>query len=655
MWDKESLLEYWDRRSNLERRLILFVLILIIVLIIVLLCAIFVRTEEACVSVDCVSAATHVLDTVDPSVSPCDNFHQFVCGSYLRKAMEYNKLPVIKILEERTKNQIDAIIADNPGKPSAHSLKLQRQFYRSCINTSAVQADENETFQTLLDAVGGWPVVKGKHWDEYIFNWQNTMVKARKLGLSFQKLIGINIAYTNGNITTLQIIPPDDVDYISQEVTEPYAELIRDIAVLLHSPSIGVINELRPVVNFQNELNRIINKVRYSSEAAQEMTIHQLQEKFPITTWLQFLNSLLSGVAVLNETSIISIRSEQFMKDLDLLILKTTKRIQANYIVWKIVEKFIPFLTEDIRMRYEKFQRQYMDKKVDKRDRKEVCLELSKEIFTDVAEIEYVRKYTDSDTKFEIKRIFEKVKEEFLKRLKSSTRLTVKLKKDIEAEIENTKIYVGGSDKLFNLKMTEKALGYTNISFEDEDLAKMVTKVSVNRMNHYFKNVGTHDLDEVDFLERPLTAVNAYYRDYGNLLIPLLQDIFYNKNRPNYMNYGALVTTIGHELTHSLGKLGNRTYEKRGKYHFEYNLAFFEAFGESSQCFEKQYEHFYHNTAPNPEIPLSTNETLEENIADFVGTDIGYELYQEYVEKNGVEPSLPGLTTPEPNILDNDR
>lgn len=40
---------------------------------------------------------------------------------------------------------------------------------------------------------------------------------------------------------------------------------------------------------------------------------------------------------------------------------------------------------------------------------------------------------------------------------------------------------------------------------------------------------------------------------------------------------------------------------------------------------------------------FNANWTLEENIADFVGTDIAYDLYQQYVHEHGVEKRLPGI------------
>lgn len=56
------------------------------------------------------------------------------------------------------------------------------------------------------------------------------------------------------------------------------------------------------------------------------MTVKELQEKYPRISWLQFLNAVLSGALVLKETDYVSIRSERYLIDLEILLLKTNKR-----------------------------------------------------------------------------------------------------------------------------------------------------------------------------------------------------------------------------------------------------------------------------------------------------------------------------------------
>ncbi|CAF4931275.1 unnamed protein product [Rotaria sp. Silwood1] len=47
-----------------------------------------VQTEE-CDTPYCIKAANYLLESIDKSADPCDNFFQFACGTWLKK----NRIP----------------------------------------------------------------------------------------------------------------------------------------------------------------------------------------------------------------------------------------------------------------------------------------------------------------------------------------------------------------------------------------------------------------------------------------------------------------------------------------------------------------------------------------------------------------------------------
>ena len=64
-----------------------------------------------------------------------------------------------------------------------------------------------------------------------------------------------------------------------------------------------------------------------------------------------------------------------------------------------------------------------------------------------------------------------------------------------------------------------------------------------------------------------MASYNALYKYEENALhIPggILQGVLFNSDRPKYMNYGALGTVIGHQITHFFDENG-RQYDKDGK------------------------------------------------------------------------------------------
>lgn len=77
------------------------------------------------------------------------------------------------------------------------------------------------------------------------------------------------------------------------------------------------------------------------------------------------------------------------------------------------------------------------------------------------------------------------------------------------------------------------------------------------------------------------------YHNFTDIPVGILQGIYYDKNRPSYMNYGGAGYLIGHELTHGLDNL---------KYEFENNETSLH-YSEKVDCFIKQYENYSLNDA----------------------------------------------------------
>lgn len=54
-------------------------------------------------------------------------------------------------------------------------------------------------------------------------------------------------------------------------------------------------------------------------------------------------------------------------------------------------------------------------------------------------------------------------------------------------------------------------------------------------------------------------TINAFYNSLENSIkfpAGILQGVFFDKSRPNYLNYGAIGYIIGHEITHGFDDRG---------------------------------------------------------------------------------------------------
>ncbi|KAJ8983666.1 hypothetical protein NQ317_003453 [Molorchus minor] len=86
-------------------------------------------------------------------------------------------------------------------------------------------------------------------------------------------------------------------------------------------------------------------------------------------------------------------------------------------------------------------------------------------------------------------------------------------------------------------------------------------------------------------------VVNAFYSSIENSIqfpAGILQGVFFNADRPRYMNYGAIGFVIGHEITHGFDDQG-RQFDKNGNLEDWWQEETKKAFVEKAQCIIDQY------------------------------------------------------------------
>lgn len=72
----------------------------------------------------------------------------------------------------------------------------------------------------------------------------------------------------------------------------------------------------------------------------------------------------------------------------------------------------------------------------------------------------------------------------------------------------------------------------------------------------------------------------------------ILTGIFYDKNRPKYLNYGALGYIVGHEIIHGFDDRG-RQFDENGNFQNWWSDETDEKFRKMSNCLVDQYNSYY--------------------------------------------------------------
>jgi predicted metalloendopeptidase len=132
-------------------------------------------------------------------------------------------------------------------------------------------------------------------------------------------------------------------------------------------------------------------------------------------------------------------------------------------------------------------------------------------------------------------------------------------------------------------------------------------------------------VDREEWLMTPQTN-NAYYDPSLNeMCFPagILQPPFFDEQADDASNYGALASTIGHELTHGFDDQG-RQYDWQGNLKDWWTAEDAKRFEARADHIVKQYDAF----EVLPGLHINGKLTLGENIADIGGLRVSYEAYK---------------------------
>jgi predicted metalloendopeptidase len=147
-------------------------------------------------------------------------------------------------------------------------------------------------------------------------------------------------------------------------------------------------------------------------------------------------------------------------------------------------------------------------------------------------------------------------------------------------------------------------------------------------------------VDRTEWFMTPQTN-NAYYDPTLNeMCFPagILQPPFFDANADDATNYGALASTIGHELTHGFDDEG-RQYDADGNLKNWWTAEDEKNFKERADLVAQQYSAF----EPLPGLHIDGQQTLGENIADVGGLRVAYEAFKLATANKRLMP-VDGLT-----------
>ncbi|XP_058817652.1 uncharacterized protein LOC131680955 [Topomyia yanbarensis] len=392
-------------------------------------------------------------------------------------------------------------------------------------------------------------------------------------------------------------------------------------------------NTLEDSLNLQDLVNMTVHDL-------QTLTDLYLAPKQPLPIWEHYVEEVFDGIPEallnLNDDLILTSNADIFYLQLLANYLSQTPLVHIElFIWWTVVEELILHTTTEIRkLHYEYYKVTTVTESYTPRSlycAGAVNKLLGMAVSYAISDPNFLR-----DIKPKVEHMLRYIQDAFERLVRDTTWMDWKTKRSTLEKSKAMRSLIGFPEWILQKNKLEEY--YDKIDINDtQHLNNMIQIVQLKNI----KQLRRWRLRNVLGWDTVPTNVNAFHTFQDNAItipIAILQYPFYHLGL-EALNYGAIGTILGHELTHGFDDSG-RQFDKEGNLKQWWTNGTVREYVNRSSCFVQQYSGYYVAEANDF---IDGQQTLGENIADNGGVQEAYQAYKIYQQHNGKEALLPGF------------
>lgn len=580
----------------------------------------------------------HGFDTanLDRSVSPCDDFYKFANGGWMKnnpvppdRSMwaTYSKLTTQN--EDALRGILEKSSKDTSAKPGSNWQKIG-DFYASCMDESAIDAAGVKPLDPIFQEIA-----------------QVKDLPGLRAEIARLQRVGVNAVFSFGSQQdfkdSTQVIAtarqgglslPDrqyylDEDDHSKELRAGYVQHVTNMFKLMGDDEATAASEAKVVMDIETMLAKASTKredLRDPEANYHKLTLAEMSDLTPHFAWSEYF-----GEVGAPPVTFANIAQMDFFKAVDAALVSVPLDQWKVYLRWQVIHDVasaLPqkFVDED----FDFFGRQLTGAK-QIQARWERCVQMTDGELGEALGQFYVKQYFPPEAKARALALVRNLIDTLRDDLSTLDWMSEETRQQALHKLDAMTLKIGYPDKwrdysayqVARVPYVENAMHGDEFEFA-RDLAKIGKPV-----------------DKTEWRMSPPT-VNAYYSPQHNEIVfpaGMLQPPYFDAKADDAINYGAIGTVMGHEMTHGFDDQGAR-FDADGNLKNWWTADDLKNFHERGQCIVDEFDAF------EVEPGLHENGKLEEGeaIADLGGLVIAHAAFERTLAGKPAPAPIDGFT-----------
>ncbi|XP_069771401.1 membrane metallo-endopeptidase-like 1 isoform X1 [Narcine bancroftii] len=623
-------------------------------------------SNNVCMTAGCVAAAARLIQKMDPSVSPCEDFYKYACGGWLNRNIipeTSSRYSIFDILRDELEIILKGVLERTDDR-DRDAFKKAKQLYKSCINDTLIAERDSEPLLSLLDALGGWPVAT-PDWNVMKEPGWSLETILPQLNANYNKRVIMDMfVWTDDRDSSRHIIYIDQPslgmpsrDYYFRDgnykrVREAYlqfmiavAEMIREDRNITRNDSF-VEEEMMKVLELETEMANATAAPEERHDVTQiynKMTLSQLQIRFDLHgfNWMQFIQGVMSSVDIeVHPEEEVVVYGTPYLQNLKYILPKYSKSTLQNYLVWRLIIDRVSNLSRRYKDSRANYRKALYGTTVEEARWRECASYINANMENAVGAL-YVREAFAGESKRMVKDLIDKIREVFIETLDDLEWMDPASKQKAQEKAMAIKEQIGYPDYILEEDNPRLDQEYVHLNFSESKYFENILENLRAGAQKSLRKLREQVKQDVWIIGA--AVVNAFYSPNRNQIVfpaGILQPPFFSKHQLQALNFGGIGMVIGHEITHGFDDNG-RNYDKDGNMYDWWSNFSATHFKDQTGCMVHQYGNYTWDLAGGQNV--SGISTLGENIADNGGVRQAYKAYLKWVKLEGEEIKLPGL------------